>query len=330
MATAVYSPTSTLETGLPVHRLQAQIAPEMAGMRLDQALAALFPEYSRSKLQQCIRTGDVWVDGAARGAKVRVSGGEQVEVRVAARLVTEDAPEAIPLTIVYEDDALLVVDKPAGLVVHPAAGHRAGTLVNALLHHAPQLARMPRAGIVHRLDKDTTGLLVVAKIATAAHALVAQLQARTVTREYLALVQGRVTAGGSVIAPIGRHPTDRLRFAVRDGGKPSISHYRIAERLARHTLLRVSLETGRTHQIRVHMAHLRMPLVGDPLYGGRLKLPAGADAAELDALREFQRQALHAAKLSLVHPQSGDRLAWEAPLPADFAALLTILRRARC
>ncbi len=307
--------------------LVRQVPPELAGRRLDQALAELFPDYSRSRLQQWIKQGRVTVDGAELRPRDKLSGGERIELQPVEENREECLAQDIPIHIVYEDAHLLVVDKPVGLVVHPAAGHHDGTLQNALLHHDANLATLPRCGIVHRLDKDTSGLMVVAKSLKAHKSLVAQLQARTVRRRYLALVQGRVTAGGTVDAPIGRHPVDRKRFAVvPKAGKEAVTHYRIAERFPHHTLLRVELETGRTHQIRVHMAHLRHPLVGDPQYG-RLRLPPGASDQLIAMLRHFRRQALHAEKLSLVHPESGKTISWKSPLPVDFAALLDALRR---
>jgi 23S rRNA pseudouridine1911/1915/1917 synthase len=241
-------------------------------------------------------------------------------------LETVAAPEAIALDIRYRDDHILVVNKPAGLVVHPAAGNPDGTLVNALLHAAPELARLPRAGLVHRLDKDTSGLLVVACSLRAHSSLVAQLQERTMGREYTALVNGSVIAGGRIDAPIGRHPVDRKRMAVVNGGKPAVTHYRVMTRFRAHTYLSVRLETGRTHQIRVHMAHRRLPLLGDPVYGGRPRVPAGALPGCVTAIQAFDRQALHAVKLVLTHPVSGERLAWRAELPEDLAALLVALR----
>ncbi|WP_297528072.1 23S rRNA pseudouridine(1911/1915/1917) synthase RluD [Thiohalobacter sp.] len=309
-------------------RLSAEIAPEQAGQRLDQALAALFPDYSRSRLQQWVRAGAVRVDGrAVTRPNIKVVGGEAVTVDAELERAPEVAAEDLPLRIVHEDEALLVIDKRAGLVVHPAAGNWAGTLQNALLHHAPELAAIPRAGIVHRLDKDTSGLLVVARTLAAHQSLVAQLAERSMSRRYLALVQGTMTAGGTVDAPLGRHPVDRKRQAVlRSGGRPAVTHYRIAERFPAHTLLDVKLETGRTHQIRVHMAHIRHPIVGDPVYGGRPRLPKGAGEALRAALQGFRRQALHAAELGLVHPLTGEACRWQAPLPEDFAALLAALR----
>jgi len=306
--------------------LFSDIPPQFAGQRLDQALAQLFPDFSRSKLQDWIKNGLVLIDGIRSTPKQKVVGGERVELHAVIEQATDVTGQDIPLTIVYEDEDLLIVDKPAGLVVHPAAGHRDGTLQNALLHHAPELAGIPRAGIVHRIDKDTSGLLMVAKTLRAHKSLVDQLQARSIRREYLALAQGFLTAGGTVDAPIGRHPHDRKRNTVRDDGKEAITHYRIVERLPGHTLLRVKLETGRTHQIRVHMAHLHHPLSGDPVYGGRAKLPAGADEALIAVLRRFKRQALHAEVLGLEHPATGEWLEWRAELPADLVELLDALR----
>ena len=290
-------------------------------------MAELFPEFSRSRLQAWIKTGHALVDGSTLTPKHKVLGGERVDLRVEVETETACEGQDIPLEIVYEDESLLIVNKPAGLVVHPAAGHRNGTLQNALLHHAAELAGIPRCGLVHRIDKDTSGLLMVAKTLQAQKSLVDQLQARTIQREYLALVQGVLTAGGTVDEPIGRHPVDRQRFAVRSEGKPSVTHYRVAERFAGSTLLRVKLETGRTHQIRVHMAHIRHPLVGDPVYGGRQQLPAGGDPALAAVLRAFRRQALHAEKLGLRHPSTGKYCEWQADAPEDLRQLLDALRR---
>ena len=306
----------------------AEIPLELSGLRLDQALAELFPDFSRSKLQSWIKEGHVLLDGEAQNPKRKVLGGEQVLLQAEIELETDCKPEDIPLDIVYEDESLLIVNKPAGLVVHPAAGHREGTLQNALLHHAPSLAGIARSGIVHRIDKDTSGLLMVAKTLKAHKSLVDQLQARDIDREYLALAQGYLTAGGTVDEPIGRHSTDRKRFAVREDGKPSVTHYRIEERLPGHTLLRVKLETGRTHQIRVHLAHIRHPLLGDPVYGGRLRLLPGGNQALGEALRGFRRQALHAEKLGLEHPSTGEWCEWQVDMPEDFQSLLTSLRQA--
>jgi len=308
--------------------LAAFVSATEAGLRLDQAAAQLFPGYSRARLQGWIRAGSLRVDGERCRPRDRVAVGAHVTISVA--LVDEVgwAPQALPLAVVYEDDDIIVIDKPAGLVVHPAAGHGDGTLVNALLAHAPAMTSLPRGGIVHRLDKDTSGLLVAAKNLSAHRSLVEQLQARTVGREYLALCLGVVTGGGTVDAPIGRHPRQRKKMAVLDhGGKPAVTHYRIGERFRHYTLLRVKLETGRTHQIRVHLAYRHHPLVGDPVYGGRPRLPAGASAPLVAALRGFRRQALHARALELLHPARGEPMAFECPLAGDFAGLLEVLRR---
>ena len=297
-----------------------------AGQRLDRVLARLFPDYSRSRLQRWLKAGQVRLDGQPAGVRHKVIGGERVQITAEPETESRVEPQDIPLRVVYDDASLLVIDKPAGLVVHPAAGNPDGTLQNALLHHDPALAGLPRAGIVHRLDKDTSGLMVVARSLSAHASLVAQLQARTVRREYQALVQGVPVSGTTIDAPIGRHLRDRLRMAVVESGKPAVTHYRVAERFAAHTLLDVKLETGRTHQIRVHLAWRRYPLVGDPLYGGRQRLPAGVPTALREALAGFRRQALHARRLALVHPESGREMCWEAPLPRDFARLLEVLR----
>ena len=298
----------------------------MAGQRLDQVLATLFGDFSRSRLQQWIRAGRVRVDGRVPRGRDRVSGGERVDLDAVLEPQGEVQPEAIPLDIVYQDDQLFVIDKPAALVVHPAAGNWEGTLQNALLHVDPALAVLPRSGIVHRLDKDTSGLLVVARTPAAHRRLVEALQARAVKREYRAVVAGSVVAGGTVQAPIGRHPTARTRMAVTTAGKPAVTHFRVLERFRAHSYLRVNLETGRTHQIRVHLAHVRHPIVGDPVYGGRPRLPPRPSPALVEALRSFGRQALHAHRLGLAHPASGDWLEWESPVPADMERLLAALR----
>ncbi len=299
---------------------------DMDGQRLDQVIAALYPQYSRSQLQKWIKSGYVRVDDKVLKPKERLTGGEEIVIEASLDVQTEFAPEAIPLDIVYEDGSIIVLNKPAGLVVHPAAGNWSGTLVNALLHHEPSLEMLPRAGIVHRLDKDTTGLMVVAKTLEAHTALVAALQERDVSREYLALVHGAVVAGSTIEANIGRHPVDRKRQAVVEGGKEAITHYRVEERFPHHTLLRVSLETGRTHQIRVHLSWKHMPIVGDQVYGGRPRVPAGASEAVRNAVQGFPRQALHATRLGLQHPETGEAMAWEVPVPADMAGLLASLR----
>ena len=309
--------------------LRGEVPESLAGQRLDQVLARLFSQYSRSRLQQWLKQGCVRVDGRQLRARDKMVGGEQVEIEAVLEPQGEWQAEPIALDIVYEDEALIVLNKPAGLVVHPAAGNPEGTMLNALLHHDPDLAAVPRAGIVHRLDKDTTGLLVVARTLEAQKQLVDQLQARRFEREYLALANGVLTAGGKVEAPIARHPVQRKRMAVVENGKPAITHYRVEQRFRGHSLLRINLETGRTHQIRVHMAHIHHPLVGDPIYGGRLRLPKGASDALIQALREFKRQALHASKLGLRHPLSGEMLSWKQPLPQDMAELLEIMQQDR-
>jgi 23S rRNA pseudouridine1911/1915/1917 synthase len=305
---------------------QQRVPDAMAGLRLDQAAADLFVDYSRERLKAWIKAGDLTLDGRPAKPRDKVYGGEWLRLATELEEDTRFAPEDIPLDVVYEDDDVLVVDKPAGLVVHPAAGNPDGTLLNALLHHCPALAGVPRAGIVHRLDKDTTGLMVVAKTLAAQAALVEQLQARTVSREYDAVCVGGMTAGGTLDAPIGRHPKDRKRQAVTSSGKPAVTHYRVVERFRAHTHVRCRLETGRTHQIRVHLAHLRYPLIGDAVYGGRLKLPPGAAEPLKEILREFPRQALHARRLAFVHPGSGERVTFRSPLPDDMLMLLDYLR----
>ncbi|WP_280550563.1 MULTISPECIES: 23S rRNA pseudouridine(1911/1915/1917) synthase RluD [unclassified Halomonas] len=308
---------------------QHRVPERMAGLRLDQAAAELFADLSRERLKAWIKSGALTLDGRLAKPKDKVYGGEALALAAEIEDDTRFEPEDIPLTVVYEDGEVLVIDKPPGLVVHPAAGNPDGTLLNALLHHDPALAAIPRAGIVHRLDKDTSGLMVVARTLAAQTALVEQLQARSVSREYDAVVVGVMTAGGTVDAPIGRHPRDRKRQAVNASGKPAVTHYRVVERFRAHTHVRCKLETGRTHQIRVHMAHARYPLIGDPVYGGRLKLPAGAGETLKEILREFSRQALHARKLAFVHPASGERMAFRAPLPDDLLMLLDYLREDR-
>jgi 23S rRNA pseudouridine1911/1915/1917 synthase len=298
---------------------------EAAGLRFDQALARLLPQYSRARLKGWIESGSVAVDGRPLRPKDRVLGGEQV--RIEARLPMETAliAEPLPLSVVYQDRSLIVLDKPAGLVVHPGAGNPRHTLQNALLALDPKLALVPRAGLIHRLDKDTSGLLIVARTLEAHTALVAALAAREITREYLAICTGVMTGGGTIDEPIGRHRRERTRMAVRTDGRPAVTHYRLVRRFRAHTLVRVTLETGRTHQIRVHLAHAGFPVVGDPLYGGRRRLPAGCTMQLREALRTFPRQALHAARLALTHPSSGKAMHWEAPLPADMQALLKAL-----
>jgi 23S rRNA pseudouridine1911/1915/1917 synthase len=308
-------------------RLALQIPAELAGSRLDQALARLLPDFSRSRLQQWMRQGLVSLEGGPCRPRDKVLGGEWVEVLALLERRDECLPQPIPLNVVYRDDDLLVIDKPPGLVVHPAAGNPDGTLQNGLLHLDPDLARLPRSGIVHRLDKDTSGLLVVARSLRAHTSLVEQLQSRSMKREYLAVVYGVPPGGGTVDAPIGRHPTQRVRMAVVAGGKPAVTHYRVGERFRDHALLEVRLESGRTHQIRVHLAHVHYPILGDPVYAGRPRLPKGASTTLVECLQSFRRQALHAARLTLRHPGSGEQLSWEASPPPDLADLIDTLRR---
>ncbi|GAB2720166.1 23S rRNA pseudouridine(1911/1915/1917) synthase RluD [Halomonas garicola] len=304
----------------------ARVPTGLAGARLDQAAAELFSDYSRERLKAWINRGELTVDGARAKPKAKLIGDETLTLSATLEEEQRFVAQDIPLDVVFEDDHLLIVNKPAGMVVHPAAGNPDGTLLNALLHHHSPVAEVPRAGIVHRLDKDTSGLLMVAKTLAAQTSLVEQLQARTVSRQYDAVAIGTPVAGGTVDAPIGRHPKDRKRQAVNASGKPAVTHFRVVERFRAHTHVRCTLETGRTHQIRVHMAHARYPLIGDALYGGRPKLPPGASDTLKEILREFPRQALHARRLGFVHPESGQEVTFRAPLPDDLLMLLDYLR----
>jgi len=300
--------------------LEMQVPIEHGGLRLDQALVKLFPEYSRSRLQDWIEQGLVTVNGVPGSVKQKVWGGEAVCVLPQIHPSEQPyAAEDIPLDIVYEDDAIMVIDKPVGLVVHPGSGNWQGTLLNALLHHAPQLADVPRAGIVHRLDKDTSGLMVVAKTLVAQTALIRQMQARSVKREYLALVWGELDRDYTVNVPIGRHPSQRVKMAVTESGKEAVTHIRIETRFPYCTLVRCRLETGRTHQIRVHMTHIGHPLVGDSVYQ-RGTQKCAPPLREL--LNGFPRQALHATQLALNHPVTGERMEFHSPLPEDMEELL--------
>lgn len=306
--------------------LTRTIPAELAGLRLDQALAQMFPEYSRSRLKEWLLAGAITLDAGPKRPRDAVAGGEIVSLRPQPGENVRAEPESIELDIVFEDEHLLVVNKPAGLVVHPGAGNPAGTLMNGLLHHAPSLEQVPRAGIIHRIDKLTTGLLLVAKTLPAHTALVRLLGDREITRLYLAVCRGVLTGGGTINQPITRHPVDRKRMSVQQNGKPAVTHYTVIERFRAFTYIRIKLETGRTHQIRVHFAHRRHALVGDPVYGGRLALPSGASEDLVELLRRFKRQALHAASLALVHPVTGESLEFEVPAPADFQELLAVLR----
>ncbi len=306
---------------------ETQTIPESErGQRLDRILASLYPDYSRSRLQQWLKQGNIRINGATDvPAKTKMQGGERITLDIPKEAQGTWQPEDIPLNIVYEDEAIIIVNKPVGLVVHPGAGNHTGTMVNALLHHQPELINLPRAGIVHRLDKDTSGLLVVAKQLPAHTHLVAQLQARAFERTYRAVANGVFTAGGVVDAPIGRDPHHRTRMAVVHNGRDAVTHYKVISRFEKHCYLELKLETGRTHQIRVHMAHLRHPLFGDKTYGRQVRLPSGLDESSIQYLQQFKRQALHAYGLGLEHPSTGEWMSWQAPLPEDMQHLLNIL-----
>ncbi len=298
---------------------------ESRGRRVDQVAVELFPEYSRARLQTWLKSGNLLIDGKKVKPSSKLQGGETFALTAVAEPIDEVAAEAIDLDVIYVDDEVIVINKPAGLVTHPGAGNWSGTLQNALLHYDPQLAGIPRAGIVHRLDKETSGIMMVARSLQAHKKLVDALQARTVSREYQALAVGEMVAGGSVDQPIGRHPKDRKRMAVVESGKEAVTHYRVNQRFQGFTLLDVKLETGRTHQIRVHMAFIQYPLVGDPIYGGRRRVPAGLSEQTRTAVQQFPRQALHAKRLSFEHPQTGEEVCFEAPLPDDLTQLLQLL-----
>ena len=308
-------------------QLSLNIPADHSGQRLDQALAALLPDYSRSRLKTWIESGAVQVDGQARRPKDKVFGGEAIEVNAILEQAVAAEPQSIPVDLVHEDKHVFVVNKPAGLVVHPGAGNPDRTLQNALLALDPRLAELPRAGIVHRLDKETSGLLVIARTLKAHTALVRMLEERVIHREYEAICKGVMTAGGTVDAPIDRHPAERVKMAVRQGGRESVTHYRVIKRYRANTHVRVQLETGRTHQIRVHLSHIGYPIVGDRVYGGRLGMPKGATEELQVALREFPRQALHAARLKFEHPVTGRAIECTAPLPDDMVQLLGVLAR---
>ncbi|MAJ26895.1 MAG: 23S rRNA pseudouridine(1911/1915/1917) synthase RluD [Halieaceae bacterium] len=305
--------------------LEARVPIQCHGMRLDQVAAELFPEYSRNRLATWIKEGRLTVDGRTVKPRDKATASAQLTLLVADEPVIDWQPQSLPLKVIFEDEHILVVNKPAGVVVHPAAGHADGTLVNALLAHAPELGALPRGGIVHRLDKETSGIMFVARSSLAHKSLVAQLSGRTVSRTYCAVCTGALTGGGKIDAPIDRHPTARTKMAVVADGKPAVTHFRIAHRFKHYTQLQVNLETGRTHQIRVHMAHRKWPLIGDPVYGGRQRVPAGASDLLMSTLRSFPRQALHAQALEFEHPASGDWMEFETELPDDLVNLLEIL-----
>jgi len=304
----------------------AIVPQECAGQRFDQTAARLWPEFSRSRLKQWIDAGCLTAAGRALPPRARVSGGEQLVLDASEQPQVPLQAEPIPLQIVYEDDSVFVIDKPAGLVVHPGAGNPQGTLQNALLYRDAALVNVPRAGIVHRLDKDTSGLLVVARTLQAHTALAAQIEAREMHRTYEAVCVGVLTGGGEIDAPIGRHPRDRTRQCVREGGRFARTHFRVRERFRAHTHIEAQLDTGRTHQIRVHMAHIRAPLLGDPLYGGRPRLPRAPSAALAAAVQGLRRQALHATRLEFLHPLTGKAIECSSPLAADLQKLIEILR----
>ena len=297
----------------------------MSGKRLDQALAELLPEHSRARLQSWIRDDYVQIDKKSMRPRDKVHGGEQVEIRAEIESQISAAPEDIPLEIVFEDEHLIIINKPARLIVHPGAGNPKHTLMNALLHHDQQLEQVARAGIVHRLDKDTTGLLVVARTPQSHTYLANQLQARKIHREYVTIVSGIMTAGGTINQPIGRHRTHRTKMAVVKNGRPSITHYRIIKKYKHHTQLQVNLETGRTHQIRVHLTWLHYPIIGDPVYGGKKQLVKGMDPNLANYITAFPRQALHARAIQLHHPLSKEMMTWKAPIPEDMAELINTL-----
>ncbi|MGI9248597.1 MAG: 23S rRNA pseudouridine(1911/1915/1917) synthase RluD [Woeseiaceae bacterium] len=307
-------------------RQTKSIPADLAGLRLDQALARMFPEYSRSRLKEWLLAGAITLDSEPKRPRDAVLGGEIVTLEPQVEASVRAEPEPIALAVVFEDEDLLVVNKPAGLVVHPGAGNPAGTLMNGLLHHAPSLEQVPRAGIIHRIDKETSGLLLVAKTVQAHTALVRLLADREISRNYLAVCNGVLTGGGTINEPIARHPVDRKRMSVRQNGKPAVTHYTVIERFRAFTLISVRLETGRTHQIRVHFAYRRHALVGDPVYGGRLALPAGATEELIQALRRFKRQALHAARLAFVHPVTGKTVDLDVPPPTDFQELIAVMK----
>jgi 23S rRNA pseudouridine1911/1915/1917 synthase len=306
-------------------RHDVTIPPAQDGRRLDQALAELLPDYSRSRIKEWILAGSVRLDGAAPEPRTRVAAGQQVQLDAEVGAVPGVEPQVVEFTIVHEDESVLVVLKPAGVVVHPGAGNHDATLENGLRNHDAKLAELPRSGLLHRLDKDTSGLVLVAKTLRAHTALTRDLQERRITREYRTIVNGVMTAGGTVAAPVGRHPAHRTRMAVVEGGRDAVTHYRVLARFAAHSFLAVRLETGRTHQIRVHLAHVGFPVLGDPTYGGRARVPAGATPELLATLRAFRRQALHACALAFTHPESGELLRFAVPLPADMRGLLAAL-----
>lgn len=315
------------ETSATTVNLSYEISPEQAGLRIDQVAADVWADFSREKLKQWLKEGYLLVDGQQVKPKYQCKGTELMTLNVTLSSQTNYLPESIPLNIIYEDEDIIVINKEAGMVVHPGAGNTSGTLLNALLAYYPKSAELDRAGIVHRIDKDTSGLLVVAKTLEAQFSLSQQLASKTVYRLYDLVVYGYMIAGGTIDKPIKRHPTDRVKMAVQAGGKDAITHYNVKERFKQFTRLHAQLETGRTHQIRVHFSYLGHPLIGDPVYLQRVKLPSGASPALKEILQDFKRQALHAYQLGLLHPRTGQKMIFEAPLPVDFEHLLTVLRQ---
>jgi 23S rRNA pseudouridine1911/1915/1917 synthase len=305
------------------------IPDSLAGTRLDQALAKLLPDFSRTQIQSWIKNSEITLAGQPVRPRQSVAGGEEITLNATLKPQPQWEAEQGDLNIIYEDEALLIVNKPASLVVHPGAGHLSNTLLNVLLHHAPELRELPRAGILHRLDKDTSGLLVVAKTRQSLAKLNKQLKARSMSRVYQAIVTGTLASGGVIEQPIGRHPVKRKRMAVIENGRPAVTHYRVMEKYRAHVRLKIQLETGRTHQIRVHMAYIHHPLLGDPVYNGRLQLPKGATPELIQQLRQFKRQALHASELGFIHPITQKPVSWQAPLPEDMQILIEVLRRDR-
>ena len=310
----------------PMNQFNIIIPDRLIGQRIDSAMAQMLPDYSRSKITTWVRSGGALINGKTFKPKEKILGGEIVTLNIKAEKTNDWKAEDIPLDIVFEDDNIIVVNKPVGLVTHPGAGNWTGTLANALLHYDPSLANLDRAGIVHRLDKNTSGLMVVARSELAQKNLVEQLQTHAVSREYSAIVYGHMISGGTVDEPIGRDPKDRIRQAVVEDGKDAVTHYRVIDRFAHHTHVKAILETGRTHQIRVHLSYIGHPLIADPMYGGKIRFPKKADDHLKNALKKFNRQALHAKKLTLTHPITFEQMSWKAPLPQDLQDLLKVLQ----
>ena len=309
-----------------MEKIKIIIPERMTGQRLDVALSEMLPDYSRSKITDWIKSGEALINHKTFKPKDKVSGSEMVELTITQKQNNDWVAEDIPLKVVFEDEDIIILNKSVGMVTHPGAGNWSGTLANALLYYEPKLASLDRAGIVHRLDKNTSGLMVVARNEKSQKYLVEQLQTHSVSREYSAIVYGHMVAGGTVDEPIGRDKKDRVKQAVSSNGREAVTHYRVIDRYQNHTHVKAILETGRTHQIRVHLSHIGYPLIGDPMYGGKLRFPKKADEALKDALTYFKRQALHARKLTLTHPISGKLMSWKSPLPDDILALIDVLK----